>query len=509
MRRYAPILVSALAFLLSVAHLEATGCDASCLGDGCTFRGLQNSALGAATLSIDPSCRLLIQGIGGSGNDGVLQTGLASSYMKTTLGTPNFSESILGTSVDIRQLGVVDDDQGQEIMLTRIVNFSGTDIKHSISCSEILVEGYKIWIYNGSEFVAFRELGVDPPVLQYPKVDILWIACGIRPNGNAYTVFRLGSAQSISLLTPPDPGPFEGDLVFVEAFAPQKIPTQQNAIENTFFATGTMTIASMEAGALPGQGPPCSSPANASKLVSFSTVAWEAVGNCATLGKPTCPAPCLPFPTLEESGLEPACYGLASSHVDELAALALQDSWGEDRCPLAPASSCDDARQEVVRQLILGGAPLDQPADIFAFCQTELSVGCDNGFCAAMSRNVSLLLGAACLPVRHFSGQVVAEPRTIKACKLLEVADLQIQGPGGDATFIAGSGVIFANGLEVGSHGAKLAVVIDSSLTPAPTFPPLAGVEVWPDEEVARGDLHPFPVSSADAHRPTVVGEIR
>lgn len=474
--------------MLTAASLQGqTVCNASCKGEGCTFRGLQNTALGGATLSIDPNCRLLIQDVGGSGNDGVSQTGLASSYMKTTLGTPNFSESVLGTSMDIRQVGVVDDDQDQEIMLTRIVNFSGTDLRHSISCSEILVEGYRVWIYNGTELVKFQELGVDPPLLNYPKVDIHWIACGIRPNGDAYTVFRLGSAQSITVVTAPEPGPFDGDLVFVEAFSPQRLPTQQNAIENTFFATGTLAIASMEAGALPGQVPPCSNPADASKLVAFATTAWGAIADCAATGKPVCPAPCPSFPTLEESELAPSCYEFAGSYLDELAAQALRDTWGQDRCPLEAASTCDDARQDVVRELILGGAPLDQPADIFAFCQSRLGTECDDGFCAAIARNLTFLLGAGCVPVRHFSGQLISESRTVKACKSIQVGDVQVEGPEGNAAFVVGEGAVFANGLEVGASGARLSVVIDPSLIPdsPPALPSFIN-ELW-----HRGDASP------------------
>ncbi|HEX9660253.1 MAG TPA: hypothetical protein VGA18_08125, partial [Rhodothermales bacterium] len=109
-------------------------CDSSCTnGPSCTFRGLQNSPLGNANISVDDDCNLRVDGIGGSGQDGVIQTGLRSAYMKTTLGTPNFSLSATGTTANIRQLGVVDDQPDREIMLTTIVNFNGDDLRHTIS----------------------------------------------------------------------------------------------------------------------------------------------------------------------------------------------------------------------------------------------------------------------------------------------------------------------------------------------------------------------------------------
>lgn len=221
---------------------------ASCNSTSCTFDGLINLPLGNATLSINQAGELVVDNIGSSGQDGVVQTQLQSLYMKTSLGTPNFSASILGTSANIRQVGDVGGQSGVEIMLTKMVNFNGSDIRHSIDCSVIQVQGYIIHIYNGNLLVETQNLGADPPLLLYPKEDLDTIACGIWPDGNLYTVFKLGSPQPISLLTSSvNQGPFIGDKVLVTALSPPEPATIQTDIENTFVNTGPMRLTSMEA----------------------------------------------------------------------------------------------------------------------------------------------------------------------------------------------------------------------------------------------------------------------
>lgn len=218
-------------------------CASSCDGENCTFQGLLNSPLGDATLSINDSCQLVVDNIGGSGRDGVVQPQLGSLIMKTTLATPNFSSSGVGARAGIRQVGIVGSQPNQEIMLTRVVNFNGTHIRHTIDCSFLRVTGYLIEIYNGNDLVQHQDLGIDPPFLIYPKEDLLSIECGILPNGDVYTEFKLGSPQPITVLRSlTDPGPFTGDRVFVLAIEPQDFPTLQTDIENVFFQTGPITI---------------------------------------------------------------------------------------------------------------------------------------------------------------------------------------------------------------------------------------------------------------------------
>ena len=246
-----PVLIGA-PLIASGAAAQQGGatCDASCEDNQCIFQGLNNVALGNAELSIDEQCRLVVGNIGGSGRDGVVQRGLQTQYMKTTLATPNFSGSRLGTRAEIRQLALVD-GVPQETMLTRIVNFNGDEVRHSIDCSAIRIARYTIEIYDADVLVK-RIDTINPPLMTSPKEDMLSMACGIWPNGDVYTVFRLAKPQPITFLDRQiEGGPFTGDVVFVAGFDPADVPTLQTDIENVFLATGPVVLAAMEAGPIP------------------------------------------------------------------------------------------------------------------------------------------------------------------------------------------------------------------------------------------------------------------
>jgi len=210
------------------------------------FFGVPNSPLGDATLSIEDE-QLVISNIGGSGQDGVIQSPLQSIFMRTSL-APNFSGSILGTIAEIRQVGVAAGVPDTELMLTTIVNFDGDNIRHAIDCSTVQVQKYVIHVYSGELLVETQDLGINPPLLIYPKTDIGSIACGIWPNGDLYTVIHLGSLQPITFLTSPgDQGPFIGDRILVSALSPQQVPSLQTAIENRFLNVPQIRFSSMEA----------------------------------------------------------------------------------------------------------------------------------------------------------------------------------------------------------------------------------------------------------------------
>ncbi len=245
--------VIALLVLVFVgSQVAAQQCLSSCAADGtCTFDGLLNTPLGDATLSINDQCQMVVQGIGGSGEDGVVQSDLNSTVMSTSLATPNFSGSIIGSKATITQLGVVDGQPDKEVMVTTIVNFNGDDVKTIVDCSAIEVLGYTVEIYQGLVLVSRQNVGVGPPSLFYPREDLLSLTCGIEPNGDVFTAIRLENPQPIRVETPiSDPGPFTGDLILVFANKPGLIPTLQTAIQNVFFNTGDVTMSSMFAGAL-------------------------------------------------------------------------------------------------------------------------------------------------------------------------------------------------------------------------------------------------------------------
>jgi len=232
-------------FAITGATTAANGVN-ECVGNSCMFFGVLNSPLGDATLSIDND-QLVIDNIGGSGQDGVIQAPLDSLFMRTTL-APNFSGSIQGMQVEIRQVGIAGGQAGAELMLTKIINFDGDTIRHSIDCSAVQVAKYVLNVYNHGILVEMQDLGVNPPLLTYPKTDIASIACGLWPNGDLYTVIQFDVPQAITVLTSPtDEGPFVGDSILVSAISPQQFPTLQTAIENRFLNVPQIRLVGMEA----------------------------------------------------------------------------------------------------------------------------------------------------------------------------------------------------------------------------------------------------------------------
>ena len=135
---------------LTPAHGQGGTCTNSCAGGTCDFEGLQNVAVGNATLSIDASCDLVVDNIGGGGADGVDQVNLDSTLMATELKTPNLSLSATGTRVEVRQVGLAGGMLDQELMFTRLVNFNDDDIELNVNCSAVLVQSYEVQIYNGA-----------------------------------------------------------------------------------------------------------------------------------------------------------------------------------------------------------------------------------------------------------------------------------------------------------------------------------------------------------------------
>ncbi len=224
---------------------SAQGCSGSCGGGTCTFGDMLNVPLGDASISITEECHLLVDDIGGSAEDGVVQTDLTAVYMKTTLLTPNFSGAITGTLARIRQIGIVDGQPGGEVMLTRIWG-DGDNLGMSVNCTALSVAGYSIEIYNGGELVGQIDHPQNPPILLIPKVDVRSIACGIYPDSDVYTVIEFGSPVPIQLTTLPLP-PVVGDMIFIEAFSPLEAPTSMTDIENRFLLTGPVTMETMVA----------------------------------------------------------------------------------------------------------------------------------------------------------------------------------------------------------------------------------------------------------------------
>jgi hypothetical protein len=250
MRACLPLLLLVLVLQASAAPARAD-CGATCALGNCTFDGITNFPAGSATLSID-ACNLLVSGVGSSGLDGVVQAGLSSVYMVTTLATPNFSGSVLGTQADIVQVGVVAGQSGREISTTRIANVTGTTLRLEMSCAAIGVTGYAIEIYAAGTLVHSQPLGQDIPILRFPKGDMEAMACALLPGGELYTTIRFGGQVPLTIQTVGgDLGPYEGDCVKLRGFDPADVPTLQEAIDNRFRNTGAVAITSLFAGGLP------------------------------------------------------------------------------------------------------------------------------------------------------------------------------------------------------------------------------------------------------------------
>jgi hypothetical protein len=227
-------------------------CSSTCSGGTCLFDGIRNYPLGAASLSLTAECHLRVDGIGSSGFDGVVQDSLGSTYMVTTLGTPNFSGSILGTRAAIRQVGVVDGEDGHEISLTRVTNVDGANVELIMDCGAILVREYIVEIYDGGQLVEERVLhGNAIPYLRFGKVDLEAMACAILGNGDVYTTVRLGNAVPIYIREGSFVGPFVGSCVRMWGRRPVRVPSLQEAIENRFIDSGPVILTSVFAGALP------------------------------------------------------------------------------------------------------------------------------------------------------------------------------------------------------------------------------------------------------------------
>lgn len=261
-RCVATVLLTVFAFFSSASQADSQACDSSCSDGTCVFDGLVNVPIGAATLSVNEGCQLVIDGIGSGGGDGVEQVGLESIFMATELLTPNFSLSIVGTSAVIRQVGIAGGKTQQELMLTRVINYNDTNVRLSISCAEVLVQEYVLQIYDGETLVSSQSLGASTPLIIYPKADMARMACAILPNSDLTAEIEMGASCPFSVLSPgADPGPFEGDRIFVYGLTPLVQPELQTAIENRFAATGgPVVITHMEVEPAPSSGVPLASP---------------------------------------------------------------------------------------------------------------------------------------------------------------------------------------------------------------------------------------------------------
>ena len=247
-----PLASALFALAAFVPGRTEAACDGSCSPPACTLNGIPNTPLGVASLSIDDGCHLLVSNIGSNGFDGVVQSVPNCVYMVTQLVTPNFSGSILGTRADITQIGAAGGVAGRTISVTTIANVSGALMRVDMDCSTIAVTAYSTEIYNAGGLVYSQPPTVEPPILLFPKSDVVAMACALLPNGDLYTTLKLLSEVPIQIQTSQGTlGPYTGGCIKMSGYNPALVPTLQEAIENRFRNTGTIEIESLYAGDLP------------------------------------------------------------------------------------------------------------------------------------------------------------------------------------------------------------------------------------------------------------------
>jgi hypothetical protein len=190
--------------------------------------------------------------VGSTYLDGVVQGGLSSVYMVTQLATPNFSGSLLGTGMRVRQVGTVDGQAGREISFSSLVNVNGADVVLDMDCGAIGVAAYSTEVYDDGGLVYAQAPTTYPISIRFAKTDVLGMACAILPDGDVYTTVGFAEARGFTIQTLSGTlGPFTGTCLKLRGYTPTDVPTDQSAIENYLKDTGGLVIASLYAGPLP------------------------------------------------------------------------------------------------------------------------------------------------------------------------------------------------------------------------------------------------------------------
>ncbi len=218
---------------------KTCGADSFCESDTqCVFFGIDNASLGAATLSLNEDCNLVISNIGSSGKDGVVQTGLSSTQMVTGLACPNFAASIEGTSALVNMIG----DIGLISTFTA-ENVNGQMVVAQGDFSPVGATSYTVQVMLGEQMIA-EFPGLPKAIIQFPAVDLEEIDCLIEPE--CHISFDLTMPVPIQVI---GGGALPmADVVWIIAENPTLNPTVQTAIENFFANTGDIEMTFQYAG---------------------------------------------------------------------------------------------------------------------------------------------------------------------------------------------------------------------------------------------------------------------
>ncbi len=154
------------------------------------FDGFVNQVIGGATLALESGPtghqQLRVSNMGGGLNDGARQI-VDSCEMQTTLATPNFSQSIQGSTLVVKQIGMVDHVSGQLFSTVTFQN-NGTDIDILNDISPVQPASYRVILYRGRDIVA-NIGGLANGNLKVPSgSDVNNPDCGVDPKSGQVTV---------------------------------------------------------------------------------------------------------------------------------------------------------------------------------------------------------------------------------------------------------------------------------------------------------------------------------
>lgn len=154
------------------------------------FDGFVNQPIGNATLSLEPGPggrhQLRVSHLGSALTDGVRQI-VGSCEMQTTLATPNFSRSVAGSTLVVKQIGIVDGVSGQLFSTVTFRN-NGVDLDVINDLSPVQPASYRVILYRGREIVA-NVGGLSTGDLKVPGgMDVNNPDCAVDPKGGGVTV---------------------------------------------------------------------------------------------------------------------------------------------------------------------------------------------------------------------------------------------------------------------------------------------------------------------------------
>ncbi len=221
-----------------------------CILVACSFHGISNEAMGAATLAFDGMgengrARLAISNIGSSGNDGVRNVvPRPTTSMTVGLACPNMAGAAIGTEVRIDMCG--DNGPGGSTAIVSFLRLLGTganEVTATISMAGVGTTMYTLKGLNADGGVVKMLTGwPSVPDFKSPRVDWEEASCGIAPDGTPTVHYIM--TNPVPIVFPDGPVPVANVKeiwVMAENIGPNA-PTTQTEFNNFFTNTGPVQI---------------------------------------------------------------------------------------------------------------------------------------------------------------------------------------------------------------------------------------------------------------------------